>query len=435
MRILIVGAGGREHAIARLLAKSPLVTTLFAAPGNAGIGEVATLLPIDASTPAGAMELAIHAAREGIELTVVGPEAPLMSGIADRFAERGIAVCGPGSAAAEIEGSKIFAKEFMERHGIPTARSRTFATAAEALAYLERPELGVPVVLKADGLAAGKGVVIARSLDEARGAVRAMMVERRFGRAGDRVLVEELLEGEEVSVFAATDGTRICPLGAAQDHKALEDGDRGPNTGGMGSYAPVPQLPRDTYEWILDEVIGKTIHGLREDGREFRGFLFAGLMLTPDGPKVLEFNARLGDPEAQTILGLVTSDLLPLVRGIAAGDIGGADVTFAEASAVTVVLASRGYPEAPLKDQAIEGIPEAEALPGVTVAHCGTKIANGRLVSAGGRVLGVTARGASLRDAADLAYAACDRIRFEGKILRRDIGKRGLLFASREKQG
>lgn len=423
MKVLIVGSGGREHALARKVRESPLVTEVFAAPGNAGMAAEATLVPIAASE---VVRLAQFAAEVGIDLTVVGPEAPLFLGIRALFEERGLDIVAPSQAAAEIEGSKIFAKKFMDRHAIPTARYWVAESATQASQLLDDGQVPLPVVVKADGLAQGKGVVIARTREEAKAAVQTMMVERRFGSAGDRLLLEECLEGPEVSAFVLTDGKTLCPLVPAQDHKRLLDGDRGPNTGGMGAYSPVVSLDGATYQGILRDIVLKTVNGMALEGREFRGVLFVGLMLTASGPRVIEFNARLGDPEAQTILARLKSDIVPVLRALAAGQLGSEKLEWRKEAAVTVVLASQGYPGDPLRGKPITGLDEAAAMAGVTVSHAATQKGDGGFVTAGGRVLGVTAIAPSLARAVESAYAACDVIRFEGKIHRRDIAQRGI---------
>ena len=421
MRILVVGGGGREHALAWKLAQSPEVSGLYAAPGNPGIAEVAECVPIKADAIA---DLGAFAARERIDLTVVGPELPLTLGLADHFAERGLVVFGPSRAAAELEGSKVFAKQLFARYGIPTARFGVFDDPAKARDFVH--DLGGRAVVKADGLAAGKGAIVCRDLAAAEQAIGDMLERRVFGEAGARVVVEELLEGEELSFFALTDGERICPLAAAQDHKAVFDDDRGPNTGGMGAYSPPPVLDATLARRILDGVIRPTVRAMAAEGRPYRGVLFAGLMLTAEGPKVLEYNVRHGDPECQTLVVRLAADLLPICRAVAEGQGLPETVAWRPEAAVCVVLASAGYPGSYPTGQPIAGLEAAGARPGVTVFHAGTARRDGRLVTAGGRVLGVTALGADIPAAIQAAYEAVGDIHFEGMHYRRDIGRRAL---------
>jgi phosphoribosylamine--glycine ligase len=418
-----VGGGGREHALAWKLAQSPLLATLYAAPGNPGIAEVARCLPIAADA---VTDLADVAARERIDLVVVGPEAPLVLGLADRLAERGVPVVGPSREAAALEGSKVFAKGLFARHGIPTAAFGAFDDARKARDFAR--SLGGRAVVKADGLAAGKGAVVCRDLPAAERAIGDMLERRVFGAAGARVVVEELLEGEEVSVFALTDGETLCPLAAAKDHKAVLDGDRGPNTGGMGAYSPAPVLDAALETRIAETILRPTVRAMAAEGRPYRGVLFAGLMLTREGPKVLEYNVRLGDPECQVLMLRLADDLLPLCQAVAAGRGLPPAVAWRPEAAVCVVLASGGYPGAYETGKPISGL-EAAARPGVIVFHAGTARRDARLVTAGGRVLGVTALGPDLPAAVAAAYAAVDAIRFEGAHCRRDIGARALARA------
>ncbi|WP_242344528.1 phosphoribosylamine--glycine ligase [Anaeromyxobacter terrae] len=419
MRVLVVGSGGREHALAWKISRSRLVRELFAAPGNPGIAEVATLVALEATD----VEGLAHWSRENqIDLVVIGPEAPLVAGLADRIAREGIPVFGPSAAAAEIEGSKAFAKEIMEAAGIPTAGHGTFTALEPALAFA-RARAG-RVVVKADGLAAGKGVVVCDELPEAEEALRAMLVQKVHGGAGARVVVEDRLEGPEASCIAFTDGERVRMLAAAQDHKRIFDGDRGPNTGGMGAFSPTPTVTPEVAEMVERDVLLPAVRELARRGRPFRGALYAGLMLTPDGPRVLEFNARLGDPETQPILLRMTSDVVPALLGAAEGDLSDVTLEFDRRAAVGVVLAAEHYPAKPTAGDPIDGLagPFEE---GVQVFHAGTARArDGRIVTAGGRVLTVCALGDGLDDAARRAYDAAARIRFRGMQLRRDIGKR-----------
>ena len=419
MRVLVVGSGGREHALAWKISQSPLVRAVFAAPGNPGIAEVATLVPLAAHDVAG---IAGWARSNAIDLVVVGPEAPLVAGLVDRLAGDGIPAFGPSAAAAEIEGSKAFAKDVMRAAGIPTAEYEAFETVEPARAWAA--ERGGRVVVKADGLAAGKGVVVCGDLAEAEEALRAMLVDRVHGGAGARVVVEERLEGPEASCICFTDGERVRLLAAAQDHKRIFDGDRGPNTGGMGAFSPTPNVTPAVAEMVERDVLLPAVREMARRGRPFRGALYAGLMLTPRGPRVLEFNARLGDPETQPILLRLSSDLVPALLASARGDLSGIALEFDPRAAVGVVLAAEGYPGAVARGDEIDGArgPFDE---GVQVFHAGTAFgAGGAVVTSGGRVLTVCALGADLDAAAARAYAAAARIRYRGMQYRKDIGKK-----------
>jgi phosphoribosylamine--glycine ligase len=417
LRVLVVGGGAREHALAWKLSRAEGLEELFVAPGNAGIAGIATCVPIAAEAT---VELAEFATSLHIDLTVVGPELPLVLGIADEFARRGLAIFGPSRAAAEIEGSKVFMKEFCQRHAIPTARARVAHTRDEAAAALR--ELKVPVVFKADGLAAGKGVQVCRSKDDAEAALVRYFDEHSFGAAGERVLVEKCLEGSEVSFMAITDGASVVSLAAARDYKRLADGDEGPNTGGMGSFSPVPMESGLAAE-ILRTIVHPTVAGLASEGRAYRGVLYAGVMVTSDGPQLLEFNCRFGDPETQVVLPRLEDDLLPLLRGAAGGALGGLRASWKREAAVCVVAAAEGYPATPRRGDPISGLGEALGQPGVLIFHAATAMDDGRLVTAGGRVLSVVGRGVTLDDAAATAYAALGHVHFEGMHYRRDIGK------------
>jgi phosphoribosylamine---glycine ligase len=421
MKVLVVGSGAREHALCWKLRQSPLLRDLYCAPGNPGIAQIADLVPLAADE---VHRIADFAAEMSIDLTVVGPELPLTLGLADELAARGLPVFGPSRSAAEIEGSKVFAKQFMERHGIPTAPFVVAHGAEEALAA--RGRYGDPVVLKADGLAAGKGVIIAQGDAEYAAAVQALCEERRFGVSGDRVVVEQFLEGEEVSFMALCDGTRLLPLATAKDYKRIGDGDSGPNTGGMGSHSPSGVLPADLAAGILETVLHPALAGLAAEGRPFTGVLYAGLVLTPEGPRVLEFNARFGDPEAQVILMRLEDDLLPVLASGAAGSFDARRLSFRKEAAACVVLASPGYPGRPETGEAIRGLAAAGALPDVEIFHAGTRTEGEELVSAGGRVLSVCGVDADLRSALKRAYAAVAEIDWPGKVFRRDIGRRVL---------
>lgn len=422
MRVLVVGGGGREHALCWKLRQSPRLEELYCAPGNPGIGEIADLVPRSVDE---IHELADFAASIRVDLTVVGPELPLSLGLVDEFEKRGLAVFGPRRAAAEIEGSKVFAKEFMARHGIPTAAFEIAHDEASARAAARR--FGLPVVLKADGLAAGKGVVLPADEAELEAALALFFGERRFGNAADRLVVEERLVGEEVSFIALADGENVLPLAAAKDYKRLGDGDSGPNTGGMGAHSPAGVLGAEAANWVLEHVMRPTLAGLAKENRPFRGFLYAGLMLTPEGPRVLEFNARLGDPEGQVLLLRLEDDLLELLAAGATDRFPAGRLRFRKEAAACVVLASPGYPDQPLCGEPLGGLDAARAEEGVEVFHAGTaRDAEGRLVSAGGRVLNVCATGAGLAEALRRAYGAAQRVEWPGKVLRRDIGRRVL---------
>ena len=424
MRILVIGSGGREHALVNALSQSPTPTTLYAAPGNPGTAQHATNVEVEATDLDG---LVAFAQDEGIDITLVGPEQPLVDGIVDRFEEAGLRIVGPTADAARLEGSKAFADEFMDRHGIPTARFRVFDADDydEAAAYLD--EVGAPIVVKADGLAAGKGAFVCSTLAEAHDALDEIVQERAFGAAGDRVVVEERMEGEELSVLALTDGSQYVLLTPSQDHKPIGEGGTGPNTGGMGAFAPAPIVDGGLLTRICREIVEPTLQGMQAEGTPYRGVLYCGLMITPDGPKVVEYNCRLGDPEAQVVLPLVESDLVPVFDALADGTLDTGSLRAAPGAAACVVLASGGYPIQYETGYAISGVEEAEALPDVSVIHAGTRRrADGTLETAGGRVLGVTARGADLPEALDRAYEGVDLIDFNGKTIRSDIGEKGL---------
>jgi len=423
MKVLVLGGGGREHALIWKLAAERDVGEILCAPGNAGISRLARCMPLDLGDPSQALTLARD---EQIELTVVGPELPLSLGVADLFAAEGLTLFGPTRAAAELESSKVFAKAFMARHHVPTARYRVCDDAQEARAALASGEFSYPVVLKADGLAAGKGVTIAADAAEAEAAVHAMMVDRALGDAGRRLVIEERLEGREASFFVLADGRRALVLGSAEDHKRAFDDDRGPNTGGMGAYAPSALVDARLQTRVMREVVMPVLDGLKAEGREFRGFLYVGLMLTDTGPQVIEFNVRFGDPEAQVVLPLLEDDLLPLLVAAATGNLDGFGARLSQSPRVGVVLASGGYPGGYQTGMEISGIEEAERLPDVLVFHSGTRQEGAKVVTAGGRVLTVVAAGGDYREAIDRAYAAADRISFDGLHMRRDIGARAL---------
>lgn len=418
--ILLLGSGGREHALLKKLAESPRAGKLYVAPGNGGMDAMAEKVAVDQDSP---LDVARFAKEHGVGLVVIGPEAPLVSGVADAVSAEGIPVFGPNALAAQMEGSKKFAKEVMERSGVPTAAYRSFTDEDECAEYVR--ELGGPLVVKADGLAAGKGVIVAATTEEALEGVSECF-SGHFGDAGATVVVEEMLKGPECSLLALTDGTTVVPLATSQDHKRALEGDKGLNTGGMGVYSPVPIVTEDELAQMKD-IEERVVAQLAADGIDYRGCLYGGFMLTEDGPKVLEFNARFGDPETQVVLPRMEGDLVEAFLAVDAGTLDEVKIGWNDAWAVSVVLTSAGYPEAYEKGKVISGIERAEALEGVTVYHAGTAIDSaGRLVTAGGRVLDVTALGSTFEDARNLAYEACDLIDFEGKTYRKDIGLRAL---------
>jgi phosphoribosylamine---glycine ligase len=420
VRILLLGSGGRESALGWALARSSHISELVAAPGNPGLGEEAKLEPVDVTEPAAVTALA---RRVGAGLVVIGPEAPLVAGVADALRAEGMKVFGPAAAAARIEGSKSYAKDLMAAAGIPTAKGQAFGDVGPAVAFMD--ELGPPYVIKADGLAAGKGVVVTDDRGAAVEAIEERIVQRRFGDAGARVVVEEFLDGEEASLIAFTDGRTAAACEPAQDYKRIDDGDRGPNTGGMGSYSPVPSCPPDLAERVTTEVIEPMLAATARAGAPFVGALYAGLALTGDGPRVLEFNARFGDPETQALIPRLDSDLGEVCLAAASGDLEGMKLDWSPRACVSVVLASQGYPGRYRTGLEISGVSEASALEGVTVFHAGTaRDEQGRLVTAGGRVLSVSALGDGFGAARRLAYETASRIHFEGKHMRRDIALR-----------
>lgn len=420
--MLVVGSGGREHALAWKIAQSPLVDELYCAPGNAGMARLGTCVDIGAEDLEG---LAAFAEREGIDLTVVGPEAPLVAGIADVFQERGLSVFGPTREAAQMEGSKHFAKRIMQEAGVPTGSAEVFTDFDTAVDCVRRGS--PPYVVKADGLAAGKGVVIARDDRAAYEALRACFVEGRFGEAGKKVLIEEYLEGQEVSVLTLVDGEHILPLEPAQDYKRVGDGDTGPNTGGMGSYSPVPVMSAEDYRRVVEEILRPTAKVLAGKGIHYRGILYAGLILTREGPKVLEFNVRFGDPETQAVLPRLKGDIVPAMLAVLEGRLPEVDLEWKEDACVTVVVASGGYPGEYRTGYSISGLEEAASLDGVVVFHAGTRLGEGgEVLTAGGRALNVSALGRDFREARERAYRAVERIGFTDHYYRKDIALRAV---------
>jgi phosphoribosylamine--glycine ligase len=419
MKILIIGSGGREHALAWKIAQSPDAEKVFCAPGNGGTRLVAESVPIEEQDTAGLLDFA---SREKIDLTVVGPELPLMMGLADEFDKRGLKIFGPTKKAAEIEGSKVFAKQFMERHKIPTARFKIADSYDQAQKIIGSGEFGFPVVIKADGLAAGKGAVVCASQKKAEETASEMLVKKKFGAAGRRIVIEEFLRGREVSFIVVSDGTRVQPLVSAMDHKAAYDGDKGPNTGGMGAISPSPFMNERLFHQVMDTIIYPAVTRLLEEGRKFKGVLYAGLMVTENGPHVLEFNGRFGDPETQPQMLRLESDLLELLSAAVDENVLKTEARWSKNPSGCVVLASGGYPVRYEKGKTISGLTEAAGVPGVTVFHAGTKFEDNAYVTSGGRVLGVCASESSLDETMKKIYDAVGRVRFEGMHYRRDIG-------------
>lgn len=421
MKVLVIGRGGREHAIVWSLKQSAKVKKVFCAPGNAGIAELAECLPYAETDFA---DLAQFAQDHQIDLVVVGPEDPLFAGAVDFFEEQRIPVFGPNRAAAILEGSKAFSKELMRKYNIPTAAYETFDNYDQALQYLRRQPL--PIVIKADGLAAGKGVTVAHTLEEAEAALAAMMQDKVFGEAGSQVVIEEFLQGQEMTILAFVDGETVRPMVPSQDHKPVFDDDKGPNTGGMGTYSPVPHIPASVAEEALRTILQPAARAMVREGRPFRGVLYAGLMISPDGaPKTVEFNCRFGDPEAQVVLPRLETDLIDIMLATVNGRLHAMDIRWSDEAAVCVVLASGGYPGPYAKGLPIEGLAEAEQ-GGAIVFHAGTKAESGQIVTNGGRLLGVTGRGGTIAEARDRAYAAAEQIRYEGRHFRTDIALKAL---------
>ncbi|MCM3268886.1 phosphoribosylamine--glycine ligase [Paenibacillus elgii] len=419
MRILVVGGGGREHAICWALKKSPKVTELYCAPGNGGIASVAECVPIQVNQ---FEEIAQFAIDHTIDLVVIGPDDPLSEGIVDHLEAKGLTVFGPRQNAAIIEGSKVFTKQLLRKYNIPTAAYESFERYEDAVAYLRQQQ--APIVIKADGLAAGKGVVVAQTLDEAEKALHDIMVAKVFGESGNQVVIEEFLTGQEMSILSFVDGETVCPMVPAQDHKAVYDNDKGPNTGGMGTYSPLPHIPQAVIDESIETIIKPTAKAMVAEGRPFRGVLFAGLMLTPNGPKTIEFNARFGDPETQVVLPRLKTDLLDIFLAAVNGRLDQMEIEWSEEAAVCVILASEGYPASYPKGLPIEGLEDVQES---IVFHAGTAVKDGTIVTNGGRVLGVTALGRDIAEARAKAYADADRIRFQGKHNRTDIAKKALV--------
>lgn len=421
MKILVVGGGGREHALVWKISQSPLVSKIFCAPGNPGMAGLADNVPLAVDDLDGLLAFAL---REKIDLTVVGPELPLSLGIVDRFEAAGLKAFGPYQNAAIIEASKAFSKDLMEKYDIPTAAYGVFSEIAPALDFVK--QLGTPIVIKADGLAAGKGVIIAQNFVEAEATVHDMLGGNAFGAAGSRVVIEEFLRGEEASFLALTDGQKIVPLASAQDHKAIFDGDLGPNTGGMGAYSPAPVVTEEIHQIAMEQVMRRAVDGMAAEGRPYRGVLYAGLMIDNGQVKTLEFNARFGDPECQPLLMRMKSDIVPLLLAIANGDLGDLAIDWHDQAAVCVVMAAGGYPGDYLKGDEIRGLDTAAAINDLIVFHAGTAEKNGKVVTNGGRVLGVTGRGDSVKAAIAKAYEGVRVIHWNGAQYRTDIGKKAL---------
>ena len=420
MNILILGSGGREHALLWKLAQSPEATKLYAVPGNPGMAELAECVAGSIEDNAAVVKLAQE---KKIDLVVVGPEVPLMNGVVDALRAAGIKAFGPTKAAAELEGSKSFSKDIMKKYGIPTAKYEVFTDADAARAYIEKE--GAPIVIKANGLAAGKGVIVAETKEQALDAVHEIMDDAAFGKAGSRVVIEAFMEGEEASLLAFTDGKTIRPMVSSQDHKRAYDGDKGPNTGGMGTYAPAPVMTKDMVEQATEKILKPMIAAMVKEGRPYQGCLYAGLMITEEGPKVVEFNARFGDPETQVVLPLLKGDLVKIMQACVDGTLDTAAVDWEDGAAVCVVMASGGYPKSYKKGYAIDGLKKAESL-GTFVFHAGTAKKDGKVVTSGGRVLGVTARGGGIKEATEKAYKGVEAIRFTDEFHRKDIAHRAL---------
>ena len=423
MKILVVGSGGREHALVWKVAQSPKVSKVYCAPGNAGISEQATIVPIQANDLSRLLEFAL---KEKIDLTVVGPEDPLTRGIVDLFESKGLFVFGATKKAAEIEGSKAFAKEMMKKYHIPTAFYEIFDNRDGAVKYIRNQ--GAPIVVKADGLAAGKGVIVCKTVEEAIHSVDQIMVEKIFGNAGNRVVVEEYLVGEEASYIAFTDGKTILPMASSQDHKPVLDGDQGPNTGGMGAYSPAPVVTDEVHEKIIEKILRPVIYGMGEEGRPYRGVVYAGLMIHKGHPKVLEFNARFGDPETQPVLMRMKGDIVPILEACMKGNLSQYKIEWDNRASVCVVMTSKGYPGDYEKGKIIEGLKEVSRMERVFVFHAGTTLKDGKIMTSGGRVLGVAGLGEDIPRAIERAYQAVKKISWDGVHYRTDIGQKALCW-------
>ncbi len=423
MRVLVVGGGGREHALVWKIAQSPKISKIYCAPGNAGISNQATLIPIQANDLNGLLDFALN---ERIDLTVVGPEAPLTQGIVDLFESKGLSIFGANRKAAKLEGSKAFAKEMMKKYHLPTASYEVFEDRQKAIDHIRKQ--GAPIVVKADGLAAGKGVILCKTVEEAILAVDQMMVKKVFGEAGHRVVIEEYLVGEEASYLAFTDGKAILPLASSQDHKAIFDGDEGPNTGGMGAYSPAPVVTDEVNQRIVEKILRPIIQGMAEEGRPYKGVIYAGLMIHDGYPRVLEFNARFGDPETQPVFMRMKGDILPILQACIEGTLSQCKIEWENKASVCVVMASKGYPGDYQKGNLIRGLNEVSNMEDVFIFHAGTALADGKVVTNGGRVLGVTGMGENIPKAIEKTYQAVQKISWEGVHYRTDIGKKALCW-------
>jgi len=423
MKVLVVGGGGREHALVWKIAQSPKVSKIYCAPGNAGISKQATVVPIKANDLSELLDFALE---EKIDLTVVGPEEPLTRGIVDLFESKGLFIFGASRKAAEIEGSKAFAKEMMKKYQIPTGAYEIFRDPKEAVAYIRRN--GAPIVVKADGLAAGKGVIVCKTVEEAIHSVEKIMIEKIFGEAGNRVVIEEYLVGEEASYLAFTDGKTILPMASSQDHKPIFDGDEGPNTGGMGAYSPAPVVTEEVHERIMEKILRRIIYGMGEEGRIYKGVLYAGLMIHEGHPKVLEFNARFGDPETQPVLMRMKGDIVPILEACMRGNLSQYKIEWDSRASVCVVMASKGYPGNYEKGKTIRGLEEVSHLEDVFVFHAGTALKDSQMITNGGRVLGVTGLGEDIQRAIERTYQAVKRISWDGVHYRTDIGRKALCY-------
>lgn len=421
MKVLVIGSGGREHSLVWKIAQSPKISKIFCAPGNPGISEIAECIEI---SPDKTDQLCEFAVKEKIDLTVIGPEAPLVDGIVDLFSKNNLKVFGPNQKAAILENSKVFAKSLMRKHGIPTAGFRHFDNHGEARNYILSKESAI--VVKADGLCKGKGVYVCKDQNEALQAIDAIMLDKIFGSAGEKIIIEECLIGEEVSILAFTDGKTIVSMESSQDHKTIYDGDKGPNTGGMGAYSPVPLMTEELYYKVEAEILVPTVHAMNREGRPYKGVLYIGLMITPSGPKVLEYNIRLGDPEAQALLVRMKSDIVPIMLATITGELDTVELDWSSQESVCVVMASEGYPGSYANGKEIRGLDLLKEQKDINVFHAGTKFENGKLLTNGGRVLNVVACGDSIKEAQKKAYEAINKISFDGAYYRKDIGSKAI---------